>query len=311
MMDWTDRYCRYFHRLLSPHALLYTEMVVAKAVLFGDRARLLAFHPAERPVALQLGGSDPRELAQAARIGADSGFDEINLNVGCPSDRVQSGRFGACLMAEPALVAECVAAMREAIGVPVTVKSRTGIDEHDDYAFLARFVAAITEAGCERLVLHARKAILAGLSPRQNREVPPLRYDLAARVKQDFPRLEVILNGGLRTLEAASAQLKVFDGVMIGREAYKNPYFLARLERRLYGTPEPFRRDVVEAYIPYAEQQLAQGVRFGCLVRPLMGLYAGLPGARRWRHRLGEGASRAGAGADVLRTALAALPRAA
>ncbi len=228
MMDWTDRHCRHFLRQISRHTLLYTEMVTSGAILHGPRERLLAFHPAEHPVALQLGGSDPAELAECARIGADYGYDEINLNCGCPSDRVQSGRFGACLMAEPALVAECVAAMRAAVSLPVTVKTRIGIDEFDTYEFLHDFVARIAAAGCEIFIIHARKAWLKGLSPKENREVPPLRYDVPARLKADFPQLQIVLNGGVKTLDDVQTHLQTFDGVMIGREAYSNPLSAGR-----------------------------------------------------------------------------------
>src|SRR5690606_272739 len=232
MMDWTDRHCRHFLRQISRHTLLYTEMVTSGAILHGPRERLLAFDPAEHPVALQLGGCDPAELAECVRIGAAYGYDEINLNCGCPSDRVQSGRFGACLMAEPALVAECVAAMRAAVNIPVTVKTRIGIDEFDSYEFLHAFVGQVAAAGCNIFIIHSRKAWLRGLSPRENREVPPLRYDVPARLKADFPQLQIVLNGGVKTLDDMQTHLRTFDGVMIGREAYSNPYLLAEVDRR-------------------------------------------------------------------------------
>ena len=308
MMDWTDRHCRYFLRLLAPHALLYTEMVTAQAIRHGDRERLLGFDPAEHPVALQLGGSEPGMLAEAARVGADYGYDEINLNIGCPSDRVQSGRFGACLMAEPALVRECVAAMREVVELPVTVKSRIGIDEHEDYGFLRDFVGTVAESGCTVFVVHARKAILRGLSPKENREIPPLRYEHVYRLKQEFPQLTVVLNGGVRDLDSVHAHLARVDGVMIGREAYHNPYFLAELEQALYGTAPPNRAEVMGRYLEYVERQLEAGVRLSAMTRHVLGLYLGQPGARRWRRQLAEGACRSGAGVEVIREAMAALP---
>lgn len=307
MMDWTDRHCRYFLRLLTPNALLYTEMVTAQAVRHGDRERLLGFDPAEHPVALQLGGSEPEVLAEAARAGADYGYDEINLNVGCPSDRVQSGRFGACLMAEPALVRDCVAAMRAAVELPVTVKSRIGIDEHEDYGFLRDFVGTVAESGCDTFVVHARKAILQGLSPKENREVPPLRYEFVHRLKQEFPHLTVVLNGGVRDLEAVRAHLAQVDGVMIGREAYHNPYFLAQLEEALNGIEPPPREETMARFTDYMAGQLNRGVRLSAMTRHVLGLYLGQPGARRWRRQLAEGACRPGAGLEVVRAAMESL----
>ncbi len=307
MMDWTDRHCRYFLRLLSPSALLYTEMVTAQAVRHGDRERLLGFDPAEHPVALQLGGSEPEVLAEAARAGADYGYDEINLNVGCPSDRVQSGRFGACLMAEPALVRDCVAAMRAVVDLPVTVKSRIGIDEHEDYGFLRDFVGTVAESGCDTFVVHARKAILQGLSPKENREVPPLRYEFVYRLKQEFPHLTVVLNGGVRDLEAVRAHLAQVDGVMIGREAYHNPYFLAQLEEALNGAEPPPREEIMARFTDYMAGQLNRGVRLSAMTRHVLGLYLGRPGARRWRRQLAEGACRPGAGLEVVRAAMESL----
>jgi tRNA-dihydrouridine synthase A len=304
MMEWTDRHCRYFLRLISPHARLYTEMVTAQAVLHGDRERLLGFDAAEHPVALQLGGSDPDALARAATIGAGFGYDEINLNIGCPSDRVQSGRFGACLMEEPPLVRDCVAAMRAAVTIPVTVKCRIGIDAHDDYGFLRDFVATVAESGCSVFVVHARKALLAGLSPRENREVPPLRYGYVYRLKEEFPQLAVVVNGGVRRLPGVHEHLARVDGVMIGREAYHNPYFLAEVEAALYGTKPPRREDVIARFLPYVEARLAEGVRLPAITRHVLGLYTGQPGARRWRRRLSEEASRPGAGAELLRDSM-------
>jgi tRNA-dihydrouridine synthase A len=304
MMDWTDRHCRFFLRLLSPGALLYTEMVTAQAILHGPRDRLLGFDPAEAPVALQLGGSEPAMLATAARAGANYGYDEINLNVGCPSDRVQSGRFGACLMAEPALVRDCVAAMRDAVDVPVTVKSRIGIDDRDDYEFLRDFVGTVAEAGSKVFIVHARKAILAGLSPKENREVPPLRYEYVYRLKAEFPELCIVLNGGVRDLAGVREHLARVDGVMIGREAYHNPYFLAELEHALHGVEPPSREAVMARYIEYVEARLAEGVRLPAMTRHVLGLYLGRPGARRWRRQLAEGACARGAGSEVIRAAM-------
>jgi tRNA-dihydrouridine synthase A len=280
-------------------------MVTAQAILHGDRERLLGFDASEHPVALQIGGSDPAILAEAARIGAEFGYDEINLNVGCPSDRVQSGSFGACLMAEPALVRDCVAAMGEAVDVPVTVKSRIGIDDHDDYEFLAGFVGTVAESGCRVFIVHARKAILSGLSPKENREIPPLKYDYVHRLKRDFPELTVVLNGGLRDLGSIRDELARVDGVMIGREAYQNPYFLALAEEALFGVALPERGAVVEAFLPYLQAWLAKGVRLSSMTRHILGLYAGQPGARRWRRRLSEGAANAGGDAETVRRALA------
>ena len=307
MMDWTDRHCRYFLRLLTPSALLYTEMVTAQAIMHGDRGRLLGFDPAEQPVALQLGGSDAAMLASAARAGENFGYDEINLNVGCPSDRVQSGRFGACLMAEPALVRDCVAAMREAVGVPVTVKSRIGIDDHEDYGFLRDFVGTVAESGCGTFIVHARKAILSGLSPKENREVPPLCYEFVYRLKAEFPGLVIVLNGGVRDLDSVRAHLEKVDGVMIGREAYHNPYFLAELEHALHGVEPSSREAVMSAFADYAEARLAEGVRLSSMTRHVLGLYLGRPGARRWRRQLSEGACKRGAGPEVIREAMRAV----
>ena len=304
MMEWTDRHCRYFLRLLSPHALLYTEMVTAQAVVHGHRELLLGFDPSEHPVALQLGGSDPALLAKAAAIGAAAGYDEINLNVGCPSDRVQSGRFGACLMAEPMLVRDCVAAMAAAVDVPVTVKSRIGIDEHEDYGFLRDFVGVVAEAGCSVFIVHARKAVLGGLSPKQNREVPPLRYEFVYRLKTEFAGLHVALNGGVRDLVGVRTHLGEVDEVMIGREAYHNPWFLAELEHEMYGAPLPRRAEVMARFMDYAAARLAEGVRLSSMTRHVLGLYLGQPGARRWRRQLSEGACAPGAGLEVIRDAM-------
>jgi tRNA-dihydrouridine synthase A len=306
MMDWTDRHCRYFHRLLSPHARLYTEMVTSAALVRGRQLRLLEHSQQEHPVALQLGGSEPAELAEAARLGAQAGYDEINLNVGCPSDRVQSGRFGACLMREPALVGDCVKAMRDAVSVPVTVKCRIGVDDQDDYADLQRFTETMLEAGVGVLVVHARKAWLQGLSPKENREIPPLDYGRVYRLKREFPQLVVAINGGVTTVEEVRAHLEHVDGVMLGRAAYHDPYLLARLESALYGEPLPAREDVLRRLRPYVEAELARGTALKHITRHLLGLYQGEPGARGFRRLLSEGAHRPGAGWPLLERALPA-----
>lgn len=311
MMDWTDRHCRYFHRLLSPHARLYTEMVTSAALVRGGQLRLLEHSHEEHPVALQLGGSEPAELAQAARLGAAAGYDEINLNVGCPSDRVQSGRFGACLMYEPALVADCVKAMRDAVSVPVTVKCRIGVDEQDDYADLQHFTETMLEAGVEVLVVHARKAWLKGLSPKQNREIPPLDYPRVHRLKREFPQLVIVINGGITTLQQAQAQLGELDGVMLGRAAYHDPYLLARLEHALYRTPLPGREEVLLRLRPYVEAELKRGTALKHITRHLLGLYQGEPGARGFRRVLSEGAHLPGAGWALIARAIEPLRAAA
>jgi len=305
MLDCTDRHDRYLLRLLTRRALLYTEMVTTGALLHGDRDRLLGFDPAERPLALQLGGSDPADMAACARIAQDAGYDEVNINVGCPSDRVQSGRFGACLMAEPGIVAACYTAMSDAASIPVTVKTRIGIDERDSYEDLADFVGTVASAGCGTFIIHARKAWLSGLSPKQNREVPPLRYETVYRLKRDFPHLEIVINGGIASQDAAAEHLQRVDGVMIGREAYHNPYHLAGIDRRFFGddaTP-PTRHAVLAAYLPYVTRQLALGVPLGRMSRHLVGLFQGVPGARAWRRRLSEDSRRPGAGAEVIEQA--------
>jgi tRNA-dihydrouridine synthase A len=309
MMDCTDRHCRYFLRLLSRRVLLYTEMIPMGAIVHGDRDRFLGFDAREQPVALQLGGADPAGLALATREAAARGYVEVNLNVGCPSDRVQAGRFGACLMAEPALVADCVAAMREAAPIDVTVKSRIGIDDRDSYDALAGFVERVAAAGCRSFIVHARKAWLKGLSPKQNREIPPLRHDVVHRLKRDFPALEIVINGGIATLDEAAAQLAAVDGVMIGRAAYQDPYLLADADRVLFGDahPAPTREAVVAAMLPYAREQRARGVPLSAMTRHLLGLFNGVPGARAWRRTLSERAHRAGAGAEVIEQALAAV----
>jgi tRNA-dihydrouridine synthase A len=307
MMEWTDRHERYFLRMIARRVRLYTEMIPLGAILHGDAERFLRFDPAEHPVALQLGGADPDALARCAEIGERFGYDEINLNVGCPSGRVQKARFGACLMAEPGLVARCVAAMAGAVDVPVTVKTRIGIDDRDSYGFLVHLVEAVAAAGCETLILHARKALLAGLNPKQNREVPPLRYDVVARVKHDFPALTVVVNGGIRTLDQAQARLAEVDGVMIGREAYQNPYCLAAWQLELLGATDavPGREKVALNLLPYIERELVEGTPLKAITRHLMGLFNGLPGARAWRRHLSEAAHRPGAGTEVIDDALA------
>ena len=309
MMDWTDRHCRYFHRLLSPHARLYTEMVTSAALVRGGQLRLLEHSHQEHPVALQLGGSDPVELAQAALLGARAGYDEINLNVGCPSDRVQSGRFGACLMLEPELVGRCVTAMRDTLSaagqhVPVTVKCRIGVDDQDAYADLQRFTEAMLAAGVTVLTVHARKAWLQGLSPKENREIPPLDYERVYRLKQEFAPLTVVINGGITSVEQVRRHLQAVDGVMLGRAAYHDPYVLAELEAALYREPPPARDAVLHRLRPYVEAELARGTAFKHIARHLLGLYQGQPGARRFRRVLSEGAHLPGAGWEVLERAL-------
>ena len=308
MMDWTDRHCRMFHRLLTQRALLYTEMVTADAVIHGDRARLLGFSREEHPVALQLGGSDPAKLATAARIGAAEGYDEINLNVGCPSDRVQEGRFGACLMAEPDLVARCVAAMREAVDVPVTVKCRIGIDEQDGEADFQRFVDTVAGAGCTVFVVHARKAWLKGLSPKENREVPPLDYQRVHRIKRARPDLTIVINGGIDDLDAAERHLAHVDGVMLGRAAYQTPWLLAEVDRRLFGVavdPAASRDAVIERLLPYVDRHVARGGRFNSVIRHILGLYHGEPGGRLFRRHLSEQGPKHASTSAVLEEALA------
>lgn len=307
MMDWTDRHCRFFHRQITRRALLYTEMVTAEAVLFGPRDRLLGFDPAEHPVALQLGGCDPKKLADAARIGADYGYDEINVNVGCPSDRVQSGRFGACLMAEPQLVADCVAAMRAAVDVPVTVKCRIGIDDQDAEADFNAFIDTVAAAGCAVFMVHARKAWLQGLSPKENREVPPLDYDRVYRLKQRRPDLAVVINGGIASLAEARAHLACVDGVMLGRAAYQTPYLLAEVDREVFGGMDaaPSRSDVLARMEPYIARHLERGGRLNNVVRHMLGLYHGQPRARQFRRYLSENATGPDADLQVFRTAFA------
>ena len=309
MMDWTNSPCRVLHRCLTKSALLYTEMVTAEAVLHGDCARLLGFDASEHPLALQLGGSDPGRLAQATRIAADFGYDEVNLNVGCPSDRVQSGRFGACLMREPALVAECVAAMRAAVKIPITVKCRIGVDYQDPEAALRALIDGCAAAGVTVFAVHARKAWLEGLSPKENRDVPPLDYDLVYRVKRERLDLIILVNGGIETLEQADAHLGHVDGVMLGRAAYQNPALLAQVDARYFGGAPRDVEVAVEDYCLYVERRLSQGARLHGLIKPMLGLYNGQPGARLFRRHLSENAARDGAGIAVLREGLAFLNR--
>jgi tRNA-dihydrouridine synthase A len=310
MMEWTDRHCRFFHRLLTRRALIYTEMITTGAVLRGDRARLLGYDPAEHPVALQLGGSDPEKLARCARIAADLGYDEVNLNVGCPSDRVQEGRFGACLMAEPALVGDCVAAMKASVKLPVTVKCRIGIDDQDPEEALDALTGALARAGVDALIVHARKAWLDGLSPRENRDVPPLDYDRVYRLKAAHRGLRVVLNGGIVDLDQAARHLGHVDGVMMGRAAYQEPWRLLAVDPLLFGDPSPFAspKAAAEALVPYIERELARGARLHAITRHLLGLFRAVPGARAFRRHLATEAVKPGAGVATFRAALALVP---
>ena len=311
MMDWTDRHCRVFHRQLTRHARLYTEMVTAEAILHGKRERLLGVSPIEHPVALQLGGSDPGKLAEAARIGADFGYEEINLNVGCPSDRVQSGRFGACLMAEPQLVGDCVSGMAAAVSIPVTVKCRIGIDDQDSEADFSNFVETVAGAGCRVFIVHARKAWLSGLSPKENREIPPLDYARVYRLKAARPDLTIVLNGGIETLEDGLAHLDHLDGVMLGRAAYQTPYILADVDQLFFGANRavPSRAQALEAMIPYVEAHIARGGRLNNITRHVLGIYHGVPRARAFRRHLSENAAGGGATPSVLAEAIALVDR--
>lgn len=307
MMDWTDRYCRVFHRLMTRRALLYTEMLTTGAIIHGDRARLLGFDRCEHPVALQLGGSDPRDLSTAAKIGEDFGYDEINLNVGCPSDRVKDGRFGACLMAEPALVAEGVAAMKRAVKIPVTVKCRIGIDDQDPEIALDVLARRVVAAGADALIVHARKAWLNGLSPKENRDIPPLDYDRVYRLKAAMPGVPIVINGGIASLDEAKQHLAHVDGVMLGRAAYQEPWRLLNVDPEIFGEAAPHDaiKDVFEAMMPYIEDQLARGTRLHSMTRHFVGAFFGVPGARAFRRHLAENGVRPGAGASVLRDAIA------
>lgn len=312
MMDWTDRHCRYFMRLLSPSVHLYTEMVTAAAIHHGDADRFLRFDEAEHPLALQLGGSDPTLMASATRKAATYGYDEFNINVGCPSDKVQSGQFGACLMANPEIVARCFKAMQQETDVPITVKTRIGIDDMDSDEFFVAFVEHLRAAGCRKFIVHARIAILDGLSPKENRTVPPLNYDRVYRLKRQFPDLEVVINGGISNLEQIDNALEHVDGAMIGRQAYQQPFFLAELEQHFNPARAlPERRHIVEKMLPYIDKNIANGVPLNRITRHMLGLYAGQPGARAWRRSISENAHRDGAGSEVLVNALKAMPMAA
>jgi len=312
MIDWTDRHFRTYMRKISRRTLLYTEMITTGAILHGDRQRLLGFDDTQHPVGLQLGGADPAQLAECAKVGEDWGYDEINLNCGCPSDRVQSGKFGACLMAEPDLVAACVTAMRSAVSIPVTVKHRIAIDEMEEWPTLERFVRTVSDAGCTRFIVHARKAWLKGLSPRENREVPPLNYDLVHRLKAEFPHLTIDINGGIKTLDSAAEQLALgLDGVMIGRGAYETPWVFAEVDRRFYSdefAPES-RHAVIESFIPYIEERLADGAPLHAITRHILTLFHGEKGGRQWRRHLSENAHKPGANLQVVLDALALVPR--
>ena len=312
MMEWTDKHERYFLRLISRHALLYTEMVTTGAILHGDKHHLLDFNEEEHPVALQLGGSDPVALAACARIGEQRGYDEINLNVGCPSDRVQNGSFGACLMAEPALVADCIKAMQDSVSIPVTIKHRIGIESPalgklDDYSHLSRFIETVSASGCQTFIVHARIAVLEGLSPKQNREVPPLKYQTVYQLKQDFPDLEIIINGGINTLEQSQAHLQHIDGVMIGREAYQNPFMLSQADNLIYDQSAytPDRLELLQRFVPYIEREIAQGTHLKHITRHILGLFKGERGGRQFRRHLSEHAHKADASVDVLLDAMA------
>src|SRR6516164_7539181 len=307
MMEWTDRHCRFFHRLLTRRAHIYTEMITTAAVIHGDRARLLAYDPAEHPVALQLGGSEPMELAHCAKIAADLGYDEVNLNVGCPSDRVQHGRFGACLMAEPRLVGDCVAAMKASVKIAVTVKCRIGVDHQDGEGDLDQFTHVVQTAGVDALIVHARKAWLSGLSPRENRDIPPLDYERVYRLKASLPNVTVIINGGIAGIAEAKAHLASVDGVMLGRAAYQEPWRLLSVDPDIFGEAAPYAsmKDALEAMMPYIERELARGTRLHAMTRHFVGAYHAVPGARAFRRYLAEHAVRPAAGADVLRDAIA------
>ncbi|MBS0327892.1 MAG: tRNA dihydrouridine(20/20a) synthase DusA [Proteobacteria bacterium] len=309
MMDWTDRHCRYFLRQVSKRVRLYTEMITAPALMHGDVARHLDFDPAEHPVALQLGGSDPAELARAAHLGEQWGYDEVNLNCGCPSERVQTGSFGACLMADPALVAACVKAMRDAVAVPVTVKHRIGLDHDERYAFVRDFVGTVAEAGCGVFIVHARNAVLRGLSPKENREIPPLRYEVVARLKRDFPELTIVINGGFTRWDAIEKELGVVDGVMLGRVAYHDPYFLAEADRRIFGdaAPVPTRAAIARSLADYARREARRGTPLRAITRHALGLYHATPGGRHFRRILSDAAKLAGGDATLIDEALRAV----
>lgn len=307
MMEWSDSHCRYLWRLISKHAVLYTEMVTTGALIHGDQERFLQFNAEEHPVALQLGGSDPKDLAHCSRLAEQWGYDEVNLNCGCPSDRVQNGMIGAILMAHPERVADCIKAMQDATGIEVTIKHRIGIDDMEDYSGMANFVEAVANTGCKTFIVHARKAWLKGLSPKENREVPPLKYEMVHQLKREFPELNIVLNGGLKTLEQCEQQLPGLDGVMVGREAYSNPYLLAEVDRRFYQDDHSIltRHEIASAYIKYCDQQIQQGQLLKYMSKHILGLFQGLPGARRFRRHISENAHRTDAGITVLEDAIA------
>ncbi|MEY8195228.1 MAG: tRNA dihydrouridine(20/20a) synthase DusA [Cycloclasticus sp.] len=307
MMEWTDRHCRYFHRILSPNSLLYTEMVTTGALLYGDRQRFLLRDDFEQNVALQLGGSDPEAMAMSTKFAQDAGFQEVNINVGCPSDRVQSGRIGACLMAEAELVAQCVTEMRAKVDIPITVKTRIGIDDEDSLQFLLDFVGTVSEAGCDTFIIHARKAILQGLSPKENRTIPPLNYPRVYQLKATFPELTVVLNGGVNSIDGIQQHLRLLDGVMIGREAYHNPFFLTQVEQQWFAQAPTTRLAVLERFIPYIERQLSLGVRLQNITRHILGLFAGQAGGKHWRRYLSDHARLKNAGPEVLLEAFDAM----
>jgi tRNA-dihydrouridine synthase A len=310
MLDWTDRYYRYFARLITKHTLLYTEMVTTGALLHGNRRRFLKFNPAEHPVALQLAGNDPSELSECAHMAQEEGYDEVNLNVGCPSDRVQSGRFGACMMLEPNLVAECIHAMQQAISIPVTVKHRIGIDHDDSYEPLHRFVATAAQAGCHTFIVHARNAWLDGLSTKENRDIPPLRYETVYQLKQDFPDLEIIINGGIKSLEASKQQLEHLDGVMIGREAYQNPWILAEADRLMFDDnhPIPNRHGIIDRLMPFVQEEFEHGTPINRITRHILGLFQGQPGAKAWRRHISENCHRENARPELITQAARLVP---
>lgn len=306
MLDWTDRHERYFLRLMSRHAYLYTEMVTTGALIHGDRHRYLQFNPEEQPVSLQLGGSDPKDLAECAKMAEDYGYNEVNINVGCPSERVQKGAFGACLMAEPQLIAECIDTMRSAVNIPITVKNRLAIDEQDEEKSLRQFIAVVSEAGCETFIIHARKAWLKGLSPKENRDVPPLNYELVYQIKRENPVLNIIINGGIKTIEDSLKHVQAVDGVMLGREVYHNPYLMVEVDAKLYDDEDKMlsRKQILEQYFSYIEQQMRQGVYFKHMSRHLLGLFQGQPGAKAWRRYISENAYKEGAGIEILQYAM-------
>lgn len=306
MMDWTDRHCRYFHRALSKHATLYTEMVTTGALIHGNTQRFLQFNSEEHPVIMQLGGCEPDKLAHCTKLVEDKGYDGVNLNIGCPSDRVQSARFGACLMAYPELVADCVKAMQDQVSIPVTVKTRIGIDEHESYQFLADFVKKVSDAGSQTIIIHARKAWLQGLSPKQNREIPPLHYERVYQIKKDFPHLTIMINGGIKSLDQTQQHLQYVDGVMLGRLAYQDPYILASIDQRFFGNDHPplNRHQIVEKMLPYIEKQLSAGIRLHAITRHMLGLFNGQVGAKHWRRTLSELAPKAQADISVIQKAL-------